>query len=162
MVYPVATSAPLPEDDLPDDLKEDFNEARQVFPVSARSSAALLRLIIEKLCKHLGYSEKDINADIKRMVANGLPPLVQQALDAVRVIGNESVHPGQIDLRDNLEIALQLFNLVNFIVTKMITEPRQIQEIYDKLPPEKLQGIEARDKLTKTTPQSMLNEGDSA
>ncbi|SRR6266849_3622484 len=54
LIYPNTTTAPLPTEDMPDEIKEDFNEARQVFPLSARSSAALLRLSIEKLSKHLG------------------------------------------------------------------------------------------------------------
>ena len=146
LVYPNATAAPLPEEDMPDEIKEDFKEARQVFPISSRSSAALLRLVIQKLCKHLGYSGENINDDIRKMVANGLDTLIQQAFDAVRVIGNESVHPGQIDLRDDPNTALQLFNLINFIIVEMITKPRRVQEIYSKLPQVKLKRIIERDK----------------
>ncbi|MGZ3616467.1 MAG: DUF4145 domain-containing protein, partial [Ktedonobacteraceae bacterium] len=123
--------------------------ARQVFPISPRSSAALLRLVIQKLCKYLGYPGKDINSDIGEMVSNGLDLIIQQAFDAVRVIGNESVHPGQIDLRDDKDTAYQLFNLINFIVQEMITKPSRVQEIYSKLPQEKLQQIEQRDKRSK-------------
>jgi hypothetical protein len=71
---------------------------------------------------------------------------VQQALDSVRVIGNEAVHPGTIDLKDNRETANQLFRLVNFIAQKMLTEPREIDEIYNGLPKDKLKSIEERDK----------------
>jgi len=149
MIYPNATTAPLPNEDMPDEIKEDFNEARQVFPISPRSSAALLRLVIQKLCKHLGYPGKDLNDDIGKMVANGLGSAIQQAFDTVRVIGNESVHPGQIDLCDDPDTAVLLFNLVNIIVQKMITDPRQIQEIYSNLPQGKLQQIEQRDKKSK-------------
>ena len=140
-------------DDVNTSTFKDFNEARRVFSVSARSSAALLRLVVQKLCRHLGYPGRNINTDIGSMVADGkLSPLVQQALDSVRVIGNEAVHPGQIDFDDNPEVALQLFTLINFIVSKMITEPRQIQEIYNNLPSEVLQGIERRDESSTTTP----------
>jgi len=80
--------------------------------------------------------------------------MIQQAFDAVRVIGNESVHPGQIDLRDNPDTAFQLFNLVNFIVQEMITKPHQIQEIYNKLPQGKLQQIEERDQKSQSITHS--------
>jgi hypothetical protein len=53
-------------------------------------------------------------------------PSLQQALDIVRVIGNESFHPGQIDLRDNRETATKLFQLVNIIADAMISRPKQI------------------------------------
>lgn len=151
MIYPNYSIAPLPEEDMPDEIKNDFEDARQVLTISSRSSAALLRLAVEKLCIHLGYSGDNINQAIGKMVADGLDPLVQQAFDTVRVIGNEAVHPGQIDLRDDPDTALQLFNLVNFIVREKISKPRQIQEIYNKLPQSKLQQIEQRDKKSKST-----------
>jgi hypothetical protein len=74
-----------------------------------------------------------------------LPVDVQQALDAVRVIGNEAVHPGQIDVSDNPKIAAALFGLVNFIAEKMVSEPKAIEQIYGSLPPEKLAQIQKRD-----------------
>lgn len=75
----------------------------------------------------------------------GLPAGVQRALDSVRVIGNEAVHPGQIDFSDTREVATTLFSLVNFIAEKMISEPKAIDAIYSKLPPEKLAAIKKRD-----------------
>lgn len=76
-------------------------------------------------------------------------PLVQKALDVVRVIGNESVHPGEIDLDDNRDIALQLFNVVNLITEQMITHPKQVEAMYGSLPEGKLQGIDKRNKKAK-------------
>ena len=78
------------------------------------------------------------------MGSKELPPKVQEALDSVRVIGNESVHPGTIDLRDNKEIAKKLFKLINFIAPKLISETKEIDEIYNSLPPNKLAGIKKR------------------
>jgi hypothetical protein len=132
--------------DLPQEIKNDYNEAGQVLNLSPRSSAALLRLAIQKLCKHLGESGQNINNDIKQLVSKGLPHKVQEALDSVRVIGNESVHPGELNLNDNRDVAFKLFKLVNFIATKMISEPKEIDEIYNGLPEGKLKGIEKRDK----------------
>lgn len=132
--------------DLPQEIIDDYNEAGQVLNLSPKSSAALLRLAIQKLCKHLGESGQNINKDIKELVAKGLPPKVQQALDSVRVIGNEAVHPGELNFNDNRDIAFKLFKLVNFIATKMISEPKEIDSIYNGLPEGKLKGIENRDK----------------
>lgn len=146
MVYPASGTAPLPNPDMPEDVTRDYMEAREIVAVSARGAAALLRLAIQRLCPHLGEKGKNINEDIKNLVAKGLPAGVQQALDAVRVIGNESVHPGQIDLDDQPETAQALFRLVNIIVEKMITDPKEIQAVYDSLPVDKLKGIENRDK----------------
>ncbi|MCF6208131.1 MAG: DUF4145 domain-containing protein, partial [Ghiorsea sp.] len=134
-----------PNMDLPDDIKGDYEEARTIANLSPRGAAALLRLAIQKLCEHLGQSGKNINADIKELVKEGLPPKVQKALDSVRVIGNEAVHPGSIDLKDDLNTVNKLFKLVNFIANKMITEPREIDAIYGSLPQDKIDGINQRD-----------------
>jgi hypothetical protein len=146
IIYPLSSTIEPPNIDLPVDIKQDYAESASILGLSPRGSAALLRLCIQKLCQHLGETGKDINSDIKNLVAKGLPPKVQEALDSVRVIGNEAVHPGTIDLRDNREIAVKLFKLVNFVATKLISDPKEIDEIYGLLPPEKLEGIKKRDE----------------
>jgi hypothetical protein len=151
MVFPAIKKATPVHLDMPEDIKPDFEEARNVFAESPRSSAALLRLTIQKLCRHLGFPGENINSDIKVMVANGLPVQVQQALDIVRVIGNEQDHPGTLDVRDDPEMATRLFELVNLIVEDRIARPKQIAELYAKLPEEKRKGIEARDAKPPTS-----------
>lgn len=132
-------------EDLPEEIKADFNEARTILNLSPRGAAALLRLCIQRLCKHLGKSGKDINEDIANLVADGLDLRVQKALDIVRVIGNEAVHPGAIDLRDDRETAAKLFELVNRIAYDTITHPKELAALYGTLPSTKLAAIEARD-----------------
>ena len=146
VVYPEASEAPAPAPDMPKEIVGDFIEARSIYSRSPRGAAALLRLAIQKLCPILGSSGGDINRAIGELVAAGtIPPAVQQALDSVRVIGNEAVHPGTMDLQDDRATAKALFGLVNFIVEKAITDPKLIGEIYGSLPPAKLAGIAARD-----------------
>ncbi len=146
VVFPDSKVAISPNADLPHDILKDFEEASAIANQSPRGAAALLRLCIQKLCIHLGEKGKKIDDDIGSMVKKGLNPLVQQALDIVRVIGNEAVHPGSIDLNDDRETALQLFELVNAIVDQMITHPKAVKELYAKLPESKRKAIEARDK----------------
>lgn len=147
MIYPLHSSAESPNSDLPQDVQDDYEEARLIANFSPRGAAALLRLAVQKLCKHLGEPGNNINADVASLVSKGLPPKVQEALDSVRVIGNEAVHPGSIDLRDDRDTVLKLFRLVNFIAAKMITEPKEIAELYSGLPSDKLVGIAKRDGL---------------
>jgi len=94
MLYPRMSTAPTASIDLPDDMRGDYEEARTIVELSPRVTAALLRLAIEKLCRHLGEPGKNINDDIASLVKRGLPIQVQQALDIVRVVGNNAVHPG--------------------------------------------------------------------
>jgi hypothetical protein len=146
MVFPDSSPAPLPNPDLPDEIKADYNEARSIISRSPRGACALLRLCLQKLCGFLGESGKDINADIAALVKKGLNPKIQKSLDIVRVIGNEAVHPGQVDLRDQPETAAQLCSLLNFIADAMITQPKAIEALYTKLPDSKIEQIEKRDK----------------
>jgi Domain of unknown function (DUF4145) len=146
MVYPFTWTAPLPNQDMPDDVKQDYEEARNISMISPRGAAALLRLAIQRLCKHLGQSGENINTDIAGLVKNGLSVKLQQALDSVRVVGNNAVHPGQIDLKDDIETANKLFVFVNIICDNQISQPKQIGEFYDATIPDNLkQAIEKRD-----------------
>jgi len=146
LVHPQISHEFEPNEDLSEDIKLDFLEAAKIVQLSPRGAAALLRLCVQKMCVQLGEKGKHINTDIAALVKKGLSVQVQQALDIVRVTGNDAVHPGQIDLRDDRATASQLFNLVNIIAEIMISQPKRIQEMYDQLPEDKLEGIEQRDK----------------
>lgn len=148
MVVPHQSIAELPHVDLPDDCLTDFNEAREVFNASPRAAAALLRLVVQKLLKCLGGEGKNINHDIAVLVSQGLPEEVQQALDFSRVIGNNAVHPGEINFDDKPETGLALFSMINFIVENQITQKKRIAFLYAQLPQGALKAIEKRDKTT--------------
>lgn len=146
IVLPGESDAPPPAADLPTELQADYEEARAILPRSPRGSAALLRLTIQKLLPHLGATKKTIDASIGELVSNGkIKTPIQKALDTVRVIGNEAVHPGEMDLKDGRETALALFRIINLIVETEITEPKRLDALYASLPKTKLEGIEARD-----------------
>ena len=146
MIYPFSGTAPLPNPDMPDDVRFDYEEARNIIAISPRGAAALLRLAIQKLCKHLGESGENINDDIAVLVKKGLPQKLQQALDSVRVIGNNAVHPGQIDIKDDIETAHKLFVFINVICDNQITQPKTIEEFYTTKIPENIRSaIDKRD-----------------
>ncbi|HDR9512272.1 TPA: DUF4145 domain-containing protein [Burkholderia cepacia] len=145
MMWPADVTAPLAHPDLYPDLRADFEEARSISKASPRGAAALLRLVIEKLVKELGAQGDNINAMIGDLVAKGLPVQVQQALDSVRVIGNNAVHAGKMDQADVEATVNQLFGLVNIIVEQQITQPKKIAELFGTLPEGARNGIEKRD-----------------
>ena len=146
LVYPQRGEAPPANPDLPPEIRHDYEEASTILDLSPRGAAALVRLCIQKLCKELGQPGKNINDDIAALVKTGLDSRIQRALDAVRVIGNNAVHPGSIDLRDDRATAESLFRLLNLIAEKMISEPKHVDEVYATLPANALAAIEARDK----------------
>ena len=71
---------------------------------------------------------------LPNLVQKGLAASIQKALDSVRVIGNEAVHPGRIDLKDDSTTAAGLFRLVNIIVEQTISNQKHIDEFFEKLP----------------------------
>ena len=148
MIYPSESSAPLPNPDMSNEVKEIFEESRQILSSSPRASAALLRLCVDKITEELGEKDRDLNARIGNLVKKGLSTQIQQALDVVRVTGNDALHIGQINVNDSPETAHSLFDIVNIIIQKMISEPKKINEMYKALPKEKQDSITNRDKTT--------------
>lgn len=146
IIYPPASTAPIHHIDLPEDLQQEYDEARAIVGQSPRGAAALLRLCLEKLCSHLtGNAANSINDNIKDLVAKGLSARVQQSLDYLRVVGNHAVHPGQIDLQDTPEMVHAMFGLINFIVEDQITKPKTIEALYSQIPAGAREAIERRD-----------------
>lgn len=145
LVHPPQPTSIQPNVEMPSEIRPDFLEAASIVDKSPRGSAALLRLCIQKLTAHLGEKGKNLDDDIGALVKRGLDGRIQKALDVVRVIGNNAVHPGQIDLRDDKATAIELFKLVNLIVEAMIATPKHIEEMYSSLPEGALKAITKRD-----------------
>jgi len=110
MLYPTFSSAPMPIEEMPEDVKSDFNEARNVVDASTRSAAALLRLAIQKLMPHLGQKGENLNEDIRKLVEKHLPEQVQR------------------------DTALKLFKLLNTIIELTIVREKLVDEVYEKIP----------------------------
>lgn len=144
MVYPSRGDAPVPNPDMPEEVKKDYEEAASIYTQSPRGAAALLRLAIQKLSVDLGGKGKNINEDIKELVKRGLPEQIQKSLDIVRVIGNNAVHPGQIDV-DDTEVAGKLFILLNLITDYMVSMPKKVDAMFSGLPDSDIEQIEKRD-----------------
>lgn len=144
MVYPNRGNAPAPNPDMPEEIKKDYEEAASIYTQSPRGAAALLRLAIQKLSVDLGGKGKNINEDIKELVKRGLPEQIQKSLDIVRVIGNNAVHPGQIDV-DDTEVAGKLFTLLNLITDYMVSMPKKVDVMFSGLPDSNREQIEKHD-----------------
>ncbi|MCB2193197.1 MAG: hypothetical protein KQI62_16615 [Deltaproteobacteria bacterium] len=82
------------------------------------------------------------------MLKKGLPVETQQALDVVRMVGNNAVHPGEIGHDYSPEIAATLFDLINRVVERMISQPKRLSDFYTSLPAGALEAINKRDGET--------------
>jgi len=151
MIWPSGTGgAPVAHVDMPSDVREDYEEAASILAHSPRGAGAMLRLALQRLMPHLGERGDNLNHDIASLVGKGLDPGVQKALDALRVIGNNAVHPLELDLTDDAETVGALFGLINFIVDQRITHPKKLDELYAGLPEGARLAIEKRDTAPAT------------
>ena len=147
MLYPDFCSAPLPAEDMPEDVKKDYEEAARIFIKSPRGAAALLRLGLQKLCIHLGEKGKNINDDIRSLVEKRkLSGVAIKVADTLRITGNNAVHPGQISDEDFDSLAGNMFGLLNAIVEETITNPKTWNNYYEQLPENARNAAEAQDK----------------
>ncbi|KZU62670.1 hypothetical protein Nizo2814_1799 [Lactiplantibacillus plantarum] len=140
--------APSLNPDMPTDAAKTYKEAADILDKSPRSAVALLRLALQQLVDSLIIGSGNLDTKIGKLVQNGLSVRIQQMLDSIRVIGNNAVHPGQIDLSDHDDakhIALSLFSMINAIVQSEITDQHSLDEIYKMIPDGQKQHIDQRD-----------------
>lgn len=152
MVYPHRNNIENPKELMPLEVKELYDEARAVFSASPRASAALLRLALELLLPHLGATKGKPNAMIGQLVEQRkVFGRVQEAMDYLRVTGNEAVHPGILDMegKDDAEVSLALFKILNYIVAETIESDAMVAELYRILPDRIREGIVNRDRSKK-------------
>jgi hypothetical protein len=146
LIDPITSPAPLPANDMPEAVKKDYEEARLVSMYSSRASAALLRLGLQKLCKHLGESGEHLDTDIRSLAKRPeIGVRLIQAADTLRIVGNNAVHPGEMNEEDIDNVSDGLFNLLNLIVTSAITEPNKWDVIYQSLPEKPREAAEKKD-----------------
>jgi hypothetical protein len=146
MEWPVRAVGPAAHADMPDQARAIFDEARQVGNASPRAAAALLRVCVEILVDELEPGSGTLNAKVGNLVRRGLPEQVQQAMDTLRVFGNEAgAHVGEIDLSDDRETVDALFQILNMVVEDVITRRQQLDALYSRIPESKREGIARRD-----------------
>ncbi|WP_426125021.1 DUF4145 domain-containing protein [Pseudomonas sp. PSPC2-3] len=146
LIFPPTLPAVEAHEALPEDCRLDFEEARAICELSPRGAAAILRLCLQKLLRHLGGSGDHIDTDIKLLVSQGLDSHIQQALDVIRVTGNNAVHPLEMNLEDDHDSVTVLFEMINFIVEERISRPLRTQDRFANLPEKARLAIEKRDK----------------
>jgi len=154
LIWPSSTGAPEANADLPPLVRQAYDEAGTILHLSPRGASALLRLAVQQLTIHLGGKGRNLDDDIAALVQGGLDSRVQIALDVVRVIGNNAVHPGQLDIKDDQATAEKLFGLVNMIAEIMISQPKHLALMFDQLPDGARKAIERRDGKSAASPDT--------
>jgi hypothetical protein len=138
MVYPCKQGIE-PAKDMPEDVLQIFEEAQSVMHLSPRSACALLRICLERIADHVAqqngihFEKRERLYDkIKKL---NLPFAIQQICDACRLAGNENAHTGELDLsgEDTAEIALTCSELINVLVSMLISPNIQAARVLEKL-----------------------------
>ena len=144
LIFPVKKLGEPPSEDMPKDVKEIYEEARGVVAESPRAAAALLRVALERLCTRLGENEGTLYQRIVNLKSKGLSESAIKNLHTVRITANEGgSHAGQIDLtnKDGPDIVNKLFFIINRIIEKTITDPREEEKMFKSLPKNKTRNL---------------------
>ncbi|MGM4870453.1 DUF4145 domain-containing protein [Bradyrhizobium sp. 956_D2_N1_5] len=88
-------------------IANDYIEACNVLPISAKASAALSRRCLQNMLRAGGYKDKDLAKEIDQLLAEtdpkkALPHKLRETIDAIRNFGNFSAHP--IDDKTTLQV----------------------------------------------------------
>ena len=141
----MASNTPMANPDMPDDIKKDYEEAREIESRSPRSACVLLRLCVEKIANDLVKKNGDLNSKISKMVQDGLSKDICDDMDTVRIIGGQAAHRLEMDLRDDHKTTTALFKIVNYISDWAYTQKRIRKEIRAGIPASKKAAIKKRD-----------------
>lgn len=141
MVFPDGVSGPEPQPDMPPRTRALYDEARGIVSRSPRASSALLRLALEHLLTDLELPGKTLSEKTTNLRQAGLPTEILEMLDALRLAGNNAVHPGEIDLHENEHTALLMFEILNGIVYHKLTLKKRVRGLLERLPKKSISSV---------------------
>jgi Domain of unknown function (DUF4145) len=107
MVYPIGASRGPISSEVPAEIANDYVEACNVLPMSAKASAALSRRCLQNILHNAGYIDKTLWAEINLLLnetgsQKAIPLRLRETIDAIRHFGNFGAHP--IDDKTALQI----------------------------------------------------------
>ena len=97
-VFPHGSNrGPTPQQ-VPPEIKEDYEEACAALPISAKASAALARRCVQAILNAQGYTQHNLVDQITAVLnetdaSKSLPSHLYDQIDAVRNFGNFGAHP---------------------------------------------------------------------
>lgn len=143
--WPLDCVGDPPHPDMPAEVGTLHREAQYVAAISPRGAAALQRLALQTLLDALVPEGGGLNDKIGRLVEQGITKETQQAMDVVRIVGNNGAHPGEINLSEDGALIPSLCKLMNMIIHDLVARPRIVDEFYESLPPGAREAVVRRD-----------------
>ncbi len=132
LLWPRESNLPLANEDMPPDVKEFYNDARQTAVNSKRGALVLLRFCMEALLSLQGYNDGTLYNRIEQLYGSQRGgKRLRDALSAVRLVGNSAAHDNEI-VWDRQDLS-PLFTLVNLIVDEFYTKDESIADILNSV-----------------------------
>ncbi|MFC2754323.1 MAG: DUF4145 domain-containing protein [Candidatus Nanogingivalis sp.] len=133
IIYPRSITVENPNPDMPEVAKGLYMESAKILQDSPRASAALLRLALQEILNEVvkGGVKNNINKNIG-ILSKEVDEDTWKAMDLIRIIGNNAVHPGEIQVEE--ENTEYMYNLLNIIVQKTISNKKHIDDRFKRLP----------------------------
>ena len=97
-VYPTNTFRKPTPNEVPPHIKEDFEDACRVLPISPKASATLSRRCLQVLLREQGYTQRNLIDQITALLGGTdpkkyLPSVLHDTVDTIRNFGNFAAHP---------------------------------------------------------------------
>src|SRR6266481_9497921 len=88
VAYPRTTNRKPTPKELPADIKEDYEEACMVLPLSNKASAALSRRCLQAILRGQGYMQRDLAAQIDALLneqnpVRAIPTALRETVDVI-------------------------------------------------------------------------------
>lgn len=144
LIYPAASPAPIPSEDMPSEVRELYDEASAVAAVSRRAGAAFARATLERLLKLLDPAAPS-GSKLDEYIARVIPRVnaaTGKLLTLIRHVGNKSLHVEDTPddaivlllTDEDVELLGVLFQTINDVIEELITRPNQAAMLYDAVP----------------------------
>jgi hypothetical protein len=106
-IYPIGANRGSVPPDVPPNIAQDYVEACNALPISAKASAALSRRCLQNMLHAHSYKAKDLSKEIDLLLnesdpKKALPHKLRETVDGIRNFGNFSAHP--IDDKTTLQV----------------------------------------------------------
>ena len=108
----------------PDLVATDFEEAATILDKSPRGAAALIYLCIQTLMPLVKENGRHLDDEIASLLSKGLQVEIEEAMDALRTLGNNGAHSGQIDLKEDKATTTRIVALLKMIVERRTLKNR--------------------------------------
>ena len=121
----------LPNNDIPDDIKKIYMEALVFSEDSCATSAQNLRKVLEHLLPYIDGDIKKYNTlemKINHFQKGNIDEITKKSLHLIRILGNKGSH--ELNTAEiNFKVIYFLFETINEVAKRFITNKKQIEEI---------------------------------